>query len=469
MRGLKRLWPIFGMAASLASVACEDGGPPVVSTLVVAPTEVNLEVGETAQLSAVARDPVGEIIIDPAIEWSTRNPFVATVSETGLVTARSEGSTYVVAVFGLADSARIGVTSVSPDFTATTTGGDALGGHTCGLAADRSAYCWGRNGDGQLGTGDTIPSTRPAAVSGTLEFVSLSAGGRHTCGLTTGGRVYCWGANSWGQLGDSTTENRPLPVEVTGDLIFTSVSAGGYHTCAVALDSTVYCWGANNLGQLGTNDTNSRVVPVAVFGGLKFTSVSAGGGHTCGVTLDFEPYCWGNNDGGQLGDGLGVTSAVPVRVAGVLHFRSVTAGGGHSCGIGAIEWDGVSFCWGQNSNGQLGDGTFANKLAPQTIAGGLTFQSLDAGMNHTCGIGAGGSYCWGQGVFGQLGNGGDLTQPSPAQVSGSVTYQSVDAGGGHTCGVGPGNLVLCWGRNSSGELGDGTRRNSTVPIEVINP
>jgi alpha-tubulin suppressor-like RCC1 family protein len=442
----------------------------VVSSLDVSPSAVKLEEGEEQQMTVVARGPTGDTILNGSVEWSTRNPFTAAVSQTGVVSARRTGLTWVVAVFGMADSARVEVVPYAPPFAQLTVGGDEAGGHTCGLAANGDAYCWGQNGRGQLGTGDTLALAWPTAVAGGLKFTLLSAGAAHTCGVATGGAVYCWGANGRGQLGDNTTDDRLVPTAVIGGLTFSAVSAGQLHTCAVLDESaTAYCWGANSFGQLGSNDTISRAAPNPVFGMQAYQEVSAGGGHTCAVTSGGLGQCWGDNSSGQLGANATFPwASIPVVVVGVSEFNGISAGGQHSCGAGRTGGDvAATFCWGNNSTGQLGIGAEPNQIAPVEVSGDRVYPIVDAGLGHTCArTGSGAGFCWGFGSFGQLGDGLSRSSVLPVGVAGSILFESVSAGSGHTCGVDIDGRSFCWGRNASGELGDESTENRSTPVEA---
>lgn len=150
-------------------------------------------------------------------------------------------------------------------FTSLTAG---LGRHTCGRTAPGAAHCWGENSFGALGNGSTTDSPIPVPVSGGLEFVQLVAGGfiGHSCGLTAGGTGYCWGENATGQVGDGSMADRLEPAAVTAGLSFTLIDAGYRHTCARATTGTVYCWGSGGAGQLGVNSTNPRATPTKVLG-----------------------------------------------------------------------------------------------------------------------------------------------------------------------------------------------------------
>ena len=160
--------------------------------------------------------------------------------------------------------------------------------------------------------GETSP-TQPAART----FARVSAGGAHTCGVTSGGAAYCWGSNGDGELGDGTTADRLSPVPVAGGVSFAAVSAGdGGDTCGVPAGGAAYCWGYNYFGQLGDGTTTNRSSPVLVTGGVSFAAVSAGpgGDFTCGVTSGGAVYCWGYNGNGELGDGTTTNQSSPVLV-----------------------------------------------------------------------------------------------------------------------------------------------------------
>lgn len=213
--------------------------------------------------------------------------------------------------------------------------------HTCGITVAGDTYCWGLNDDYQLGTVSSVDSCVdsfsshrcsrvPVRVSGGVQFELLSASLNHTCGLTSDGSAYCWGANQVGQLGTGgTPPTSASPIPVSGSLTFVGLESGGAHSCALANDGLGYCWGANSYGQTGANSSEACVddnvtvpcnkQPVAVLGGVVFASVTAGGAHSCGVALTGIAYCWGSNFiGGELGNGDGriKNSATPLQVYG---------------------------------------------------------------------------------------------------------------------------------------------------------
>lgn len=206
----------------------------------------------------------------------------------------------------------------------------------------------------------------------------------HTCGVTTANRAYCWGNNHSGQLGDGTGTTRLTPVAVAGGLEFRHVSAGQGHTCGLTRDDRAYCWGENNLGQLGDGTTTRRHRPVAVAGGLSFRQVSVGFLHSCGIdAVNHKALCWGSNEYGRLGDGSTLKQRLkPVPVTGGRSFSQLSAGWDHTC---AVTPGARVFCWGNGSNGQIGDGKTYQRWTPRAVTGGLSFTRVSAGVFHTCG------------------------------------------------------------------------------------
>lgn len=346
--------------------------------------------------------------------------------------------------------------------------------HNCGLsnATPAVAYCWGANWDGRLGDGangngvSTANRSSPVPAVGGLTFASLFSGGSVTCGLTELGKAWCWGRNGYGQLGDGSTTNRDAPVAAAPALTFTTLSVGfGEHTCGVTTAGPTYCWGVNWYGQLGNATFTSSTAPVLVQGGLNFTRLASGDGHTCGLTASGVTYCWGRNYEGQTGDGSYNSSNIPTKVAGDLPIKSITAGALHTCGVTTAN---IAYCWGSNPDGQLGDGSTTIRRTPVQVAGATAFTSLTAGTEHTCGLTlAGLTMCWGHNDSGKLGDGtsGSSTS-SPVTVLYDVKFGTIYAGYRHTCGISLAGATYCWGLNDNNQVGDGTTTNQSQPVAI---
>ena len=252
---------------------------------------------------------------------------------------------------------------------------------------------------------------------------------------------------------------------VTTGLTFAQVSAGADYACGVTTAGAAYCWGDGFYGQLGNGRGGGAAPWVAVAGGYTFAAVSAGGFFACGVTTAGLAYCWGNNVLGSLGNGTTTNSTTPVQVAGPLTFAAVSAGNRSACGVTAVG--AFARCWGDNSYGELGNGTTTNSTTPGAVSGGLTFASVSTQYDSACGVTtAGAAYCWGDNSSGQLGNGTKTKSTTPVAVAGGLTFATVSAGQYFACGVTTKGAAYCWGNNSSGQLGNGIVTNSSTPVRV---
>jgi alpha-tubulin suppressor-like RCC1 family protein len=305
--------------------------------------------------------------------------------------------------------------------------------HSCALLSDAGVYCWGWGILGQLGGGSGAPSAgAPRRVVGPQRFRAVSSGWYHTCALAEADAAYCWGSNGQGQLGTGEASNEGEPRRVAGQLRFAQIAAGADHTCAVSVAGEAYCWGSNRQGQLGNGTTRNADAPALVAGGFRFLSVSAGFAHSCGVSTAATLYCWGSNVHGELGNG-GVEreglpgNTRPEQVLVLTGVSAVQAGYQFTC---AVAGSARGFCWGAGVWGQLGIGYTIDAAVPQYInapsgAAGADFLSLTTasagGLAYACGLTIEGVvFCWGRGPNGELGNPSTTIATSPIRVHGTL-------------------------------------------------
>jgi alpha-tubulin suppressor-like RCC1 family protein len=343
-------------------------------------------------------------------------------------------------------------------------------GHSCALLDDGMVECWGRNDHGQLGDGTTLNRSEPVRVDGLPPAAEITAGWAHTCAATKTGAAYCWGYNKNGELGNGKTADSGVPMQVYGlKEGVLSVVAGDDHTCAVLGVNGMRCWGLNSDGQAGNGTKFDQRLPVKV-AGLEGRTVSAAAGwaHTCALNEDGGVQCWGNNEQGQLGNHSNEDSSpTPVDVTGLTYgVESIAARGGHTC---AVLTEGKTVCWGNNAYGELGDGTAEIRNEPVPVSGlPEDIVGLYAGWNYSCALSLGdGLLCWGRNTYGQLGDGTATSRLHPIRImDAAVGIRSVSLGWRHTCIADQTGAVRCWGANEAGQLGNGLGTNSNVPVEV---
>ncbi len=365
--------------------------------------------------------------------------------------------------------------------------------YSCGIASDNKAYCWGINTNGQLGDASTTQRLTPVAVAqGAIPvgatIVDITVGVSHTCAIASDYKAYCWGLNTNGQLGDNSTTQRTSPVAVNQGAIpvgatIKQIGVGLSHSCALATDSKTYCWGANTNGRLGDNSTTQRLTPVAIVRGAMGVSMvhqqlAVLGNGGCVIASDNKPYCWGLNTDGQLGDNTIVQKLAPVAVvqgampAGFL-VNQLVGGFTHTC---AIANDNKAYCWGLNTNGQLGDNSTTQRNLPVAVSAGalpsgLMVRSLALGGTHTCAIASDNkSYCWGQNTNGGLGDASTTQRTTPVAVAGVneinyMTYSALSAGSFYNCAIAADVKAYCWGIGGPA-LGDGSSAQNDTPGPV---
>ncbi len=407
--------------------------PKPVDSVTVTPDVVVLFPSDTEQLNSEALDADGNTLMGRTTTWSSSDPNVASVDpNTGVVTAVGQGRAEITATTeGQTGRAEI-VVAITFERV------EAAGSSTCGTDTNGVDYCWGRDLRGVLGNDNSSSSdqTTGSIVDANLNFTSMTGRSLHMCGLTDTGEAHCWGWNDSGQIGNgrlsifgecSQPSQCESPSRVDTSETFDVISAGGSHTCAINTTGGAFCWGNGSQGQVGFDPSaapanTNRPVPVA--GSLTFSAIAAGGEHTCAISsTDGRAYCWGDNSEGQLGTNTSIDQPIPTLIDSTESFSDIAAGPTHTC---AVTTGGDVYCWGCNSDGQLGagfigtdgapnDGNLCDALrTPQLVSSAATFTNVTVGSSHTCAItDTGGAFCWGANDANQRGDGSANTFSQP--------------------------------------------------------
>ncbi len=344
--------------------------------------------------------------------------------------------------------------------------------HTVAMQADGSVWAWGDNTFGQLGNGTTsiTPSLTPVLISSGFGAVNVECGYACSFARKANGQLYAWGNNATGNLGTGNQTNLNTPTTISIIPIgWFKISNGDLYSMAIKSDGTLWGWGNNSKGQLGKGDTISVINPVQIGTDNNWVSIAAGKNHTLGLKSNGSVYAWGSNDFGQLGIGnnlLSITNYSPVLVS-TGPFVAISSGELFS---GAIKANGTLWLWGNNSAGQLGIGNILNLVTNYVPVPVVSLDSLwvdiECGSGLSMAIKSSGSlWSWGDNTLGQLGNGTNILSTlnlSPSQVSGPSNWICIanGAGGGHSLGVRANGTLWSWGQNSFGELGNGTNTNA---------
>ncbi|MBP7548962.1 MAG: Ig-like domain-containing protein [Gemmatimonadaceae bacterium] len=391
--------------------------------------------------------------------------------------------------------------------------------HTCGISysdyggGGTEVYCWGSNSKGQLGLPLSVASVSvPTRVPfDSLGFQSLDAGDGFTCaaGASSG---YCWGDNEFGQLGGASSETcgaAPCSSQaVSIGIPISRISAGRAHACSANFQFSngsplpqVHCWGRNGAGQLGqypgmvaSSPTPLRNTLLSPFGYI--SDISAFGDNTCAVYSGAR-VCWGRNDFGEFGFGSGGSNYMPQYSAQSPAPANAFHAGGDDFVCGApyfsVATAGRLSCWGSDASGQLGlPASVVRDVCnlgvvyaclktsdvaplPQPLAGGSPLTpfgkaQVGAGAEHVCVISANELYCWGRNTEGQLGDGTTTSRSTPVNVTFATGYHDrVTSGRAHGCLAINEAGLYCWGQNTDGRLGDGTTIDRRVPVRIVDP
>ena len=334
---------------------------------------------------------------------------------------------------------------------------------TCAVRESGRVYCWGSNSAGELGRGNTTPSTAVAPTIGIIDAIAVYGAaeldfvGGTFCALRENHTVVCWGRGGAYQVGNASTSNVTSPFTVPGLDHVASMDLSDRNTCAVKQDGTVWCWGWGTPVVGGT----LRTAPYQIPGVSSAVSVAVGDTSACVLKVDRSVWCWGANDVGQLGNaGAGASSAAPVRVDGLSAATAVASGPATTCALLLTK---AVWCWGSNSIGQLGRGSGVDfSVQAKPIKGNLSASYLSVATAVACAFVGTDIKCWGRNDGGVLGDGQSASQYAPITVEvGLANPTAIAIGTYTTCEIANQGRVWCWGANSSGEAGTGG--TSAVP------
>lgn len=336
-------------------------------------------------------------------------------------------------------------------------------------------WAWGENGVGQLGNGNVVHRSSPVqTVAGGSNWKQVSMGLNFSGAIKSDGTLWMWGDASYGKLGDNTSVAKSSPVQtISGGTNWKQISLGALHVGAVKTDGSLWLWGWNSYGQLGLG-TNGLVTwkssPVqTISGGTNWKTVNIGSGMSAAIKTDNTLWVWGLNTAGQLGDNTITHRSSPIQtVSGGTNWKSVSNA---FASTAAIKTDGTLWVWGTNGNGQLGTNNTTSRSSPvQTVSGGNNWRQVSVGSNAMVAIKTDGTlWTWGSNVNGTLGDNTTTGRSSPVQTisSGTNWKQASGGGDGATAAIKTDGTLWVWGRNSYGQLGDGTRTNRSSPVQTI--
>ena len=332
-------------------------------------------------------------------------------------------------------------------------------------------WAWGYNGLGELGCGNNNKNFYgPVQVKAGTRFKEIGAYESSCHAIDEEGNLWAWGNRD---IGNGSESSQYTPIQIKAGTKFKKISKG-YGTFALEEDGTLWAWGVNNAyGQLGTGTVTGTLTPVKVQTNVKFKEIVAGGDNT--LAIDEEGNLWGWGLAYALGIEGNTTSAggakfkiqtVPTKIKEGIKYKAIAEGSNH---IVVIEDNGKLYTAGNNTYGQLGNGTTTNSNNLTLISNEIRFSKVlsnGKGQYNLAIDETGKLYAWGRNSYGQLGDGTTTNKLSMIQIIEDTKFVEVSAGIQHVLAIDEEGNLWAWGVNNNGQLGDGTTNNTTTPIKV---
>ena len=337
------------------------------------------------------------------------------------------------------------------------------------------AYAWGYNWYGLIGNCRTPAftcTTSPVLVCGNRNFCKIETNDNHTVGLTIDGVIFSWGENTSGQLGIGSYGGiYCAPIQLCSNDRFCEISAGFSSSYGIRCDGALFAWGKGDLGGLGNGGISCACLPIRVCSGSLFCKITGGNGNVAAIRQDGIVFTWGTGIFGQIGNGTSPSCQLtPVQICCGFCFTDICSGAYH---VLALRNNGVIYGWGQNCEGQLGNGTLTASYNLPIIAGGslssnCCFNRISSGFSHSLALTRNGNiYSWGSNSCGELGNNSTTRASSPvlAVTSGNL-FCAISGGVYHSLAIRCDLRMYGWGRNDYGQVGDATVATRLIPVLV---
>lgn len=294
---------------------------------------------------------------------------------------------------------------------------------------------------------------------------TVSPGGAHTLAIRDGGAIFTWGRNNNGQLGLGTTGGQQnAPQQVGSDFNWQTITAGNSHNLAIKTTGTLWAWGSNADGQIGVGSNAARFnSPQQIGIATDWSKISTGDEFCIALKTDGTLWTWGDNTYGQLGDNSTADKNAPVQVGTATDWIQISAGTDHAL---ALKSNGTLWAWGRNNVGQFGTASPTSSLVPIQIGTDTNWNKIFAAREHSIAVKTDFTYwVWGANTNGQFGNGTTTSSATPTAITGFNNPVHLSKGHQHSVIIKQDGTLWSSGGNASGQLGNGNNTQQTTPIQ----